>query len=560
MPTSISLSEFTPTTDRVPALLARFHADRESLKKLFDRPYSPQRRERLRAFYAEWQEMLEALPFAELTRSDRADAILFEDLLHRERRHLEQEEARFAEMEPLLPFALDLIAMEEARRRLEDIDAAIAERLDRADRQLKDTRKALEAKKKKEKALPKPAVAHRAAQTIDGLLKTLEKWHAFYEGYDPLYTWWVERPYRALETSLKDYNAFLRKELAGAEDQDAIIGDPVGREAIEAELEEAFLAYSPEELILLAQREMDWCRGQMRAASQEMGLGDDWRAAVERIKSLHVPPGRQPALVRDLALEAIRYVQDHDLLTVPPLAAECWRMEMLSPERQKVSPFFLGGETIMVSYPAQSMEHPQKQMSLRGNNRHFSRATVQHELIPGHRMQAFFQERYRPYRRIFTTPFWTEGWTLYWEMLLWDLGFAQSPEDRIGMLFWRTHRCARVVFSLRFHLEQMTAQECVEMLVNEVGHEPDNAEAEVRRSVNGDYHPLYQCAYLIGGMQVYALQKELTGSGRLSLKAFHDAMMKENCMPIAVLRALLADLPLERPFPNDWRFAGPPPA
>jgi len=446
----------------MPALLARFQADWESLRKLFDVPNSLQRRERLRAFYAQWQEALETLPFPKLTRSDQADAILFADLLKRERRRLDEEEARLAEMEPLLPFACDLTALEEARRRREDMDAAgIAERLDGAARQVEEIRKSLEAQKEAGEDLPKPAVANRAAQGLDSLLKTLEKWHGFYDGYDPLFTWWVERPYRALETALKEYAAFLRKELAGAEDKDAIIGDPVGREVIEAELADAFLAYSPEELIALAEREMEWCREQMRAAAREMGLGDDWRAAVEKVKALHVPPGAQPALVRDLALEAIRYVQDNDLLTVPPLAAECWRMEMLSPERQKVSPFFLGGETIMVSYPTQSMEHAQKQMSLRGNNRHFSRATVQHELIPGHRMQAFFQERSRPYRRIFYTPFWTEGWTLYWEMLLWDRGFAQSPEDRIGMLFWRTHRCARVVFSLRFHLEQMTARECL---------------------------------------------------------------------------------------------------
>ena len=44
---------------------------------------------------------------------------------------------------------------------------------------------------------------------------------------------------------------------------------------------------------------------------------------------------------------------------LPPLAAETWRMEMMSAERQKTSPFFLGGETILVSFPTQEMEQPQ---------------------------------------------------------------------------------------------------------------------------------------------------------------------------------------------------------
>ena len=61
-------------------------------------------------------------------------------------------------------------------------------------------------------------------------------------------------------------------------------------------------------------------------------------------------------------------------------------MEMMTPERQLVAPFFLGGETILVSYPTDGMTHEQKMMSMRGNNPHFSHATVFHELIPGHEL------------------------------------------------------------------------------------------------------------------------------------------------------------------------------
>ncbi|HZO89467.1 MAG TPA: DUF885 family protein [Chthonomonadaceae bacterium] len=546
------------STDRMPAVLARYQADRESLDRLYAAPYSPRRRERYRTFFAAWQEILNALPFDELSRSDRADWLLFRNLLERERRRLDRQARQFAEIEPLLPFALDLIALEEERRRMEDAQAdAIAERLHRAQEKVRAMRAALEAQRNKDEpdTSQRPTVANRAAETLDRLRKMLEEWFGFYNGYDPLFTWWVEKPYQALMQSLQEYAGFLRKELAGAEDEDAIIGDPIGREALLEELEHALIPYTPEELIALAGREQDWCLAELRRAAEEMGHGEDWRAALEQVKADHVAPGAQPALVRDLAREAIAFVTAQDLVTVPPLAEECWRMEMMAPEKQKVNPFFLGGETITVSFPTNVMEHPQKRMSLRGNNRHFARATVQHELIPGHYMQQFSQERWRPYRRIFFTPFWTEGWTLHWEMLLWDLGFPRTPQERIGMLFWRLHRCARVVFSLGFHLGQVSPQECVEMLVNEVGHERENAVAEVRRSFGGDYDPLYQCAYLIGGLQVRALYRELVGSGQRTPRAFHDAFLRENCMPIAVLRALLADLPLERDFRGDWRFA-----
>src|SRR5690606_25981878 len=161
-----------------------------------------------------------------------------------------------------------------------------------------------------------------------------------------------------------------------------------------------------------------------------------------------------------------------DLVTIPPLAKETWRMEMMPPERQKVNPYFLGGEVIQVSYPTDDMSHEETLMSMRGNNRHFSRATVQHALIPGHHLQGFMAQRWNTHRSLFRTPFLVEGWALYWEMLLWDLNFPQSAEDRVGMLFWRSHRCARIVFSLKYHLGQMTAQECIDYLIQRVGHEP----------------------------------------------------------------------------------------
>ena len=74
--------------------------------------------------------------------------------------------------------------------------------------------------------------------------------------------------------------------------------------------------------------------------------------------------------------------------------------------------------------------------------------TIHHELIAGHHLQQFMRDRYKAYRH-FDTPFWVEGNSLYWEMLLWDLKFPQTPQDKIGMLFWRMHRCARIIFSLK---------------------------------------------------------------------------------------------------------------
>ncbi|MCA9298156.1 MAG: DUF885 family protein, partial [Phycisphaerales bacterium] len=387
------------------------------------------------------------------------------------------------------------------------------------------------------------------------LRRQLDDWYAYHDGYDPLFSWWCAQPWKACRDALVEHARSLRDDIAGIRPgTDPVIGDPAGREMLLRMIEHEMLPYTPEELIVIAEREFEWCRRELKRAASDMGYGDDWKAALDHVKGLHVEPGHQPDLIAALAREAIDFLEARDLVTIPDLCASSWRMVMMTPEQQKVNPYFLGGEEIWVSYPTDTMDHASKLMSMRGNNEHFARATVHHELIPGHHLQGFMTRRYRTHRSLFRTPFWIEGWALYWEMRLWDLGFARGPEDRMGMLFWRTHRCARIIFSLRFHLGEMTAPEAIDFLVENVGHERNNATAEVRRSVRGDYPPLYQAAYMLGGLQLRALHHDLVVEGDMTEREFHDAILRHNAIPIEMVRAALMGLELEPDYSPSWRF------
>lgn len=298
----------------------------------------------------------------------------------------------------------------------------------------------------------------------------------------------------------------------------------------------------------------------MRAAAREMGLGDDWKAALERVKGAHVPPGEQDDLVREQAREAIAFVTERGLVTIPPLCEETWRLTMLSAEQQRTLPFAVYfGQAMGVAYPTDGMSHEEKVMSMRGNNVHFSRIVTPHELIPGHHLQGFYAQRERTHRSEFRTPFLVEGWAVYWEMRLWDLGYPRSPEDRVGMLLWRMHRCARVIVSLRFHLGLMSPEAMVDFLVERVGLERSGAAAEVRRYIGGDYGPLYQCGYMIGAIQLRALHEELVRSGRMTDRAFNDAVLACNAIPIEMIRAELTGRELAPDHTASWKFAGEKP-
>ncbi len=558
-PLTPPMAQFTIAQQAMPALIQRFQLDLASLDHKYTVVGGSARAAQMREFYQQWRAALDALPFDSYGVDDRIDFVMLHNQIGFELRELDAQDKRFAEAEPLVPFVRPLINLAEARRMMQAQDGAACAAL--LQTSLGAVRRAQEALLagpdiNARKPMASRSVANRAVQILAATAKDLKEWNAYYDGYDPQLSWWVKRPYAELDKALADYAASLNERLVGKASATRlnVTGDPIGRDGLVSALQREMIPYTPEELMALAEKELAWGEAELRKASREMGFGDDWHAAMEKVKTMYVAPGEQPAMVRRLAAEAIAYVDDNHLVTLPEVARRSWRMDMLSPERQLASPFFLGGDTILVAYPTDAMTHEQKLMTMRGNNPHFARAVVHHELIPGHHLQLFMAERYQPQRRLFYSPFFVEGWAVYWEMLLYERQFAVKPEDRIGMMFWRNHRAARILFSLGFHLGKITPDQAVEMLVARVGHEPDNARAEVRRSFNGEYPPLYQAGYMIGALQLRALKRELVDAGKMSLLDYHDAILQGGMLPAELVRARLKGEKIARDFKPGWRF------
>ena len=548
-------------------LIERYSADQRSLERYYDFSFSPARLSRFKEFSQEWLGILDEIDFARLSQDGRIDYLLFKNHLTRGLQRLDKESGSAQEAFQLLPFADAIIALKEDLQRMEWIEASQAAKvLSDLGKQIEATQADLTKKSKEQPTRDGRAEAAgfkrtviRDAGTMAAMLRIgLKGWFEFYDGYDPQFTWWAAEAYKATDKALQSYMGYLRK-LSG--DRPGVgsymLKEPVGRDVLVRELAFEMLPYSPKEILAIGWQELAWCEEQRLVASRELGFGDDWQAAMEHVKSLHVGPGEQPELIRFLTYEAIDFLEEHDSLTIPPMVKDLLRMRMMPLERQKTTPFFTGGEVISVAYPLDAVPYEQKISTMRGNNPHFSRAVVHHELVPGHNLQGFMAARHRSYRRPFSTSFFGEGWPLYWEMRLWDMGFQRSPEDRIGMLFWRMHRCARIIFSISYQLGQMTAEEAIDFLVDRIGHELDNATVEAMAHLSGRAYggrPLAQSSYLIGGLQIRALSRELVDSGKMSPKDFHDAVLRESSIPIELLRAKLIDQYLSPSFTSKWKF------
>ena len=632
------------------------------------------RLERLTQFEYAWRDALGTIDAAALSAEAQGELKTLRATIASNLAQLDGERRTVAALTPVLPFAPPLVRLIEARIWIEEMDAkAAAGTLSDAIETITATRASLEAGK----ATASPDQATRAAAVVDALHRDLTEWFNFYDGYDPLFTWWVTLPWQHADAALRQYATVLRETVAPAnrpaapaatlpaagivqnprapapgedvpdlqalialpqdemigiverfrsslgggrrgqpapargaayyrqwltalesldfdalsrnaqvdylyirrtaelrierdgvalpppesnprrQDDSGIPGPARGREGLLRDLQDEFIPYTPEELIQIAEQEFAWADAEMLKASREMGFGDDWKAAMDKVKDMHAPPGGQPVVIRDLMHEAVDYLRQHQLITVPAVAAESFHMSMMSPERQLVNPFFTGGSRITVSYPTNTMTYDQRLQSMRGNATAFSHATAHHEMIPGHNLTGYLGRRYDGYRAsLGGTPFFGEGWALYWELVLYDKGFNDTPEERIGALFWRMHRCARIIFSLNFHLGRWSPQEAIDFLIERVNFEPENAIAEVRRSFDpsAGYSALYQAAYLLGGLQLRGLRQELVDSGRMPEQEFHDRIVIQGSMPIALHRLAILPEPLRREMDVEWRF------
>ncbi|MBS1661971.1 MAG: DUF885 family protein [Bacteroidetes bacterium] len=551
----------------MPALMQNFKADNASLTRFYapaspsfresaaggnfravTAVSSPETRARMEQLYNSYLQQLSKINFDGLSQECKADYILFKRDLNEKLRLSRLEAEEFSAVKGYFPFADTIYNLQKLRRRGIRPDAErVAANWDRIARQIND----LMPRLRQDTSLTVTSI-RSAVSSITYLQQCLAGIYTFYNGYDPLFTWWAPKPYEKLNQALTSYaDAFRKKQKIDA--SGIVARKPIGRDEIVRLLKYEMVDYTPEEILDIANKEFAWCDKEMLKASREYGFGDDWKAALEKVKNTYVPAGEQPEAILELYNESVDFLKKHDLVTIPPLAEEVWGMYMMSPERQRTNAFFTGGWDITISYPTNTMAEDDRLMSMRGNNPHFSRATVHHELIAGHNLEFFSNARHRTYRD-YDTPFWVEGWSLYWELLLYDMNFAVKPEDKIGMLFWRMHRCARIIFSFNYHMGKWTPQQCIDFLVDRVGHERANAESEIRGPLSGNSNPLYQVGYLTGGFEFYALKKELVDSGKMTYKQFHDAVMQLNCMPVEMIRAILAGKPLTKDYSTSWKF------
>ena len=164
-----------------------------------------------------------------------------------------------------------------------------------------------------------------------------------------------------------------------------------------------------------------------------------------------------------------------------------------------------------------------------------------HEAIPGHHTQiALAGELKLPlFQSVITLNGYAEGWALYAERLVWELGFYEgNPYGNLGRLQYEAFRAARLVVDTGLHADRWSYDQAVEFMVENTGLQRQMMEYEVARYL---VLPGQATAYETGMLKILELrQKARDALGvKFILGEFHDAVLGHGAMPLEVLERVV---------------------
>jgi uncharacterized protein (DUF885 family) len=158
-----------------------------------------------------------------------------------------------------------------------------------------------------------------------------------------------------------------------------------------------------------------------------------------------------------------------------------------------------------------------------------------HEAIPGHVWQGEYANKLPLIRTILAFNAYSEGWALYAEQLVDELGvYDDFPAARLGYLQQIAFRCCRLVVDSGLHAKRWTRQQGIDFFVQRNGDNPGEVASEVDRYCSW---PGQACGYQVGHSTIDRLRDRAKAAlgAKYDLRDFDDAVVLGGNVPMDVL-------------------------
>jgi uncharacterized protein (DUF885 family) len=145
-------------------------------------------------------------------------------------------------------------------------------------------------------------------------------------------------------------------------------------------------------------------------------------------------------------------------------------------------------------------------------------------------------------RKVLPFGAYAEGWALYAERVAKvDMGFYdQDPLGDLGRLQAEMFRAARLVVDTGMHAKRWTREQAIDYMVSKTGNSLPEVTREIERYV---VWPGQATSYKVGQLAILRMRDEAEKAlgSRFDLSAFHELVLMNGSMPLAVLEELVQE-------------------
>lgn len=336
-------------------------------------------------------------------------------------------------------------------------------------------------------------------------------------------------------SAMDEYKEFLKTEIMPRSVPDFAIG----RDAFNDRLKnDNFMDEDADTLEEMGKNLFEQFDTELKELAKEIDPELSWADIVRKFKKDHPTPDEMlTAYKRETAL-AKAFTMENDLVTIPP--DEKVEIIFTPPSQRHLIPwaaFFPCAHFDRESYghfivtPPNTEFPPDKQESqMQEHNWYKMKLNSVHEVYPGHHLQlTYARENPRLARALSMNTVFVEGWALYTEELMRELGYFRDPVQILFQLKDKVWRAARIIIDVGLHVKGMKVEEAVKILSDTIGYSEYAALTEVKRYSRSPTQPM---SYLTGLMKILDMRRRFQAKyPELPLKEFHDRMMICGSLP-----------------------------
>lgn len=341
--------------------------------------------------------------------------------------------------------------------------------------------------------------------------------------------------------ALEEFAHFLQQDIAHKAAGDFAVGEDRFNRLL---VENHFIDVDAKEMLAFGEKLFAETESELKAQAESMERGADISALLEKIKGKHPEPARLLDTYRQRMRDAHKWLQQHDLVTLPE--KEALHIQETPGFLKPLIPFAAYEPPLPVDNKQRGLYYvttSDDEALLAEHNRYSIDLTSVHESYPGHHLQfvtANIHHADNMTRSVHASASLYEGWALYCEDLMEEQGFLNREEHRFIMLRDRLWRALRVIIDVRIHTQGLSMGDASKLMVEKLGFDQQSADAELAWYSTAPTIPL---CYASGYELIKAVREHQQQKPGFELKAFHDALLKQGsiALPLVIRRAFGED-------------------